>query len=142
MSERLEERRAREEVRGAIGWVVALVGLGGAVLVAAGVLYLFGLDAGRVRIADIDITGTAWAPALALAFGLALLACARGLWLVRPWARWASIALFASHLAQCLVALVLQRALSLPIFSAWVLVYLLKPSTARLFARSDPPAAR
>lgn len=70
--------------------------------------------------------------------GIGYLLCARGLWRVQPWARWASIALCASTVAQYALLFVRERE-SDPglVVALLVLVYLLLPSTGRRFARAQ-----
>jgi lysylphosphatidylglycerol synthetase-like protein (DUF2156 family) len=144
MSENLERWKAGEQVRAHIGWFAVYTGLGGAVLAAGALVLLVLRIAGvggnhRVTVAGVPIldgSGTL----VVLLMGVAALVCARGLWKVRPWARWATLAFFAGTLVLQVLELVRERELEWGLcFTLSPIVYLLLPSTARCFARAQGP---
>jgi len=140
MSEQLEQWKAREKTRGEIGWAAQLLGIIGGVLVLFGGLGAFGWGEPEGRLFGLEL-GPLASSLLALVTGLVLLVCARGLWNVQPWARWAVVALFGlSILSSTIAWLVGSGSVPMPVFAVLALVYLLRPSTGRHFRRAQGSA--
>jgi hypothetical protein len=141
MSERLERWKAAEKVRGHVGWLAILLGLSGAAGILS-TLFLTWLEIRGAGLSRLKVSGIPIPDAVAVPFvlliGAALLLCARGLWRVRPWARWTIVAMCAASLVGS--ALEGLREHEVPWGAALplsLLVYLFLPSTARLFARAQ-----
>ncbi len=173
MSDKLERWKAAERIRAHVGWlgVIAMVG-GGAAMSGGLLLAAFSIPGLGPQLIRMGFSVSGWtgssssssflghpvptgiASAGMVLMGTAVSLCGIGLLQARPSARWGMAALCAVSLLQDGIGLVLEREIGLVApFCLFALVYLLLPSTGRLFARAqgglpagalspDPPPAR
>lgn len=145
MGERVERWKAQEKVRSAVGWVAVFMGLAGLAGIIGGIATWIERSLGRestgwhfsgLGFESPPEPDFVWG-AVFLLCGAALLCCAYGLWNVRTWARWMTIALSLTFIAQSLTPLFGDRTFEcwLPL-AAFAAIYLLLPTTGRHFARA------
>lgn len=157
MSEKLERWKAAEQIRAHVGWLAIITIVSGGAAITGGLLVAvisipgIGKNLSRMGFSVAGLTGSSSsssflghpvpagvASAGMVLMGTAVLLCGLGLWHGRPWARWATAALCAGSLLADVLALLLDREIGVgAAFSLFGLVYLLLPSTGRLFARAQ-----
>ncbi len=130
MSERLERWRARDRIQSDLGPLAMLIGFIGLLAFAGPLL---GLEVKNAA-AGLTIPAPLW--------GGCLLLCAWGLWRVHRWARWTTLLLCAALWVPAALELVLDGPLLGLLHPGMLLlllaiIYLLLPSTRRLFARAQ-----
>lgn len=136
MGWRAERWKAREEIRSRVGLLAAWVGAFGSLVLFGGILQGLGILDGETEVSGFVLEHP-WGALYSIAIGLALLTFALGLWKAQSWARWLSVLLCGAEVVQGTIRLVRDHGFRLgSVFSAFLLFYLLRPSTGQLFARA------